>query len=431
MEANGIDAQAEWSSISTQINSLMEQNSRINQQESVFRYPLSVATYGVEEVLGALDSMVTFKTTMWEKTQEFERQFAERFGGGESVMVNSGSSADLLISYAMREPDLFGLVPGDEVLAPAVTWPTQIWSLVMAGFNVKLVDVDPYTLNMSHEDLARNIGPATKAISLVHLMGNTSDLDEIRQIADSRGLVIVEDSCEALGTKWDGKPVGTFGRASSSSFFFSHHLMTMEGGMVLTQDPELAEHLRLLRAHGWTRNLREKPAVVDGIDPRYSFASWGMNVRPTELNAAFGLAQLDKFDHAQKHRMSAAAYCMQRIAPLAPQIRPMTVLPKTECSWFAFPIIVQPSSTVSRDNLVAYLNKHGVETRPIVTGNFSRQPAAKKFSEVRFGDLPGADTVHDQGFYIGLHPTAINEELVRVWDLVEACFSSHTSASLE
>lgn len=407
----------------------MAASSRKNKQDRAFSYPLALATYDVEEVLGALDSMASFKTTMWTKTQAFESQFASRFGASEAVMVNSGSSADLLIAFTLRDPRFGGLKVGDEVLAPAVTWPTQIWSLVMAGFTVKLVDVDPDTLNMSVEDLQRKIGPQTRAISVVHLMGNTANLSRTVELAEENNLVIIEDACEALGAKWGGQPVGQFGLASSSSFFFSHHLVTMEGGMIATESEELAEHLRLLRAHGWTRNLRHPPKPQPGLDPRYAFANWGFNVRPTELNAAFGLAQLQRFEAQQAQRISAANYSLERIAVLENSLKPMEVGKNTDCSWFAFPIMVTASARFTRDDLVRVLEKNGVETRPIVAGNLARQPAMKSVGGISAGELPGADSVHDCGLYIGLHSLPeMSKELERVWDVIEN-FVASTSRS--
>lgn len=179
----------------------MGESSRVNFQDRPIRYPLASATYDVEEVLGALESMTAFRTTMWSKTADFEVKFSKKFALGESVIVNSGSSADLLIAFGLRDERFGGLRPGDEVLVPAVTWPTQIWSLLMAGYQVRLVDVDPATLNVSVDDLARQIGPRTRAISLVHLMGNTANLDEILALTQRHELVLVEDACEALSTK--------------------------------------------------------------------------------------------------------------------------------------------------------------------------------------------------------------------------------------
>lgn len=421
-----IDESAHWRGIETRLKDLMLATSRRNEQDRSFRYPLAIATYDVEEVLGALESMVSFRTTMWSKTQDFEDKFSERFGAKNSVMVNSGSSADLLIAFALRDPRFGGLKVGDEVLAPAVTWPTQIWSLLMAGFTVRLVDVDPETLNICVDDLERKITPRTRAISLVHLMGNTSDLDQIEKLAADHNLVILEDACEALGTTWRNRPVGQFGLAASFSFFFSHHLVTMEGGMIATQSEELAEHLRLLRAHGWTRNLRNPPAPEEGLDPRYAFANWGFNVRPTELNAAFGLVQLQRFQVQQDQRASAARYALGRIASMGEVLRPMKVDERTACSWFAFPIMVSPSAPFSRDELVGFLERNGIETRPVVAGNLARQPAIKFVEGVLVGALPGADAIHDHGFYLGLHPLKQMEgEFARVWDLIEHFVQSY------
>jgi CDP-6-deoxy-D-xylo-4-hexulose-3-dehydrase len=402
----------------------MEENSRINEQDRTFRYPLATASYGVEEVVGALQSMASYRTTMWSKTQLFEEKFSHQFGSGESVMVNSGSSADLLIAFALREERFGGLEPGDEVLAPAVTWPTQIWSLLMAGFSVRLVDVDPGTLNISVEDLEKKIGPRTRAISLVHLMGNTTNLDRVMALASQHNLVVIEDACEALGAKWRGQDVGTFGLAASFSFFFSHHLMTMEGGMISTGSEDFAEHLRLLRAHGWTRNLKNPIAPLTGLDSRYAFTNWGFNVRPTELNAAFGLVQLERFESYQAQRNRAALFALKRIESSAGLLSPMEVLPETECSWFAFPVMVSEEASFSRDELVRYLEESGVETRPIVAGNLARQPATKKLSGMVIDDLPGADSVHERGFYLGIHPLeGMQIEFERVWDLIDRFIS--------
>lgn len=418
---SGEDLSNKWGTIQTNLRDIMAANSRLNKQDQSFRYPLASATYEVEEVMGALESMASFRTTMWSKTLEFEKKFASKFGSSQAVMVNSGSSADLLIAFALRDPRFGGLEVGDEVLAPAVTWPTQIWSLVMAGFRVKLVDVDPTTLNMSVEDLEEKIGPRTRAISIVHLMGNTTDLDKVQSLAKKYGLVIVEDSCEALGTKWRDADVGSFGLASSSSFFFSHHITTMEGGMITTSSEELAEHLRLLRAHGWTRNLQRQPDLVPGMDARYTFADWGFNVRPTELSSAFGMVQLSRYDGFQKEREHAALYALERIKETEGNLSPMLVRSETTCSWFAFPIMVDSAAPFSRDDIVAHLEKNGIETRPIVAGNLGRQPAMEKVQGVSVGQLPGADQVHGQGFYLGLHPIAsMKNEFERVWDVISA-----------
>lgn len=315
------------------LQALIDSGSRINPNKpEKYWYPLSVATYDVEEVLAAVDSLCSFRTTMWEKTAEFERAFAATQGSAEAVMVNSGSSADLLIAFALVNPEAALLSPGDEILVPAVTWPTQLWSVMMAGLRPVLVDVDPLTLNVDIGDLESKLTSRTRAMSLVHLMGNPCDMDNVKRICRERDLVLVEDCCEALGARFDGRLVGTFGIASSFSFFFSHHITTMEGGMVCCQDPSLSDLFRLLRAHGWARNTKYTDVDPgESLDPRYTFLNWGFNVRPTEPQAAFGLEQLKRLPTFHKTRQANAEHFRRSIERHEYLFRLMRVDPRAEC----------------------------------------------------------------------------------------------------
>lgn len=419
-----MEFEAGVSALGPQIASLMELGERVNANlAGKYWYPLAMATYGPEEVLAALSSLCSFRTTMWERTTEFERAFGEKFGG-EAVMVNSGSSADLLVAFGLHELSGGSLKSGDEILAPSVTWPTQLWSLLMAGFSVRMVDVDPETLNVDLDDLESRITPRTRAISLVHLMGNPVDMDRVLDICERHDLLLIEDCCESLGATWKGQHVGTFGQAGTYSFFFSHHMVTMEGGMILTQDPDLAERYRLLRAHGWSRNLRRPPAVQEGLDPRYTFLSWGFNVRPTELQAGFGLVQLERFPGFQEHRNANARLFLDRMKPYADRLRVMSVPDGGECSWFALPMIVQDGAGFTRDDLAAYLEAQGVETRPIVAGNLAAHPASHGFPNLEFGDLPGAELIHERGLYLGLHPVDGSTSIERVAELLSTFLNS-------
>lgn len=413
--------------IRSAIESLMDRGSRINVNKPRYWYPLSLATYGVDEVLAAIDSMCSFRTSMWSKTDEFERRFARSQERREGVMVNSGSSADLLIAFALVNPAARLLEPGDEVLVPAVTWPTQIWSLLMAQLRVRLVDVDPATLNVDVRDLERKIGARTRAISLVHLMGNPNDMNAIREISSRYSLLLIEDCCEALTARFDGRPVGTFGVASAFSFFFSHEITTMEGGMVCTDDPAFADLLRLLRAHGWARNLRHHtPAPVDAIDGRYVFLNWGFNVRPTELQAAFGLEQLDRLPAFMSARSQNASHFLRHLERFAPLLRTMDVHPLGECSWFGLPILIGDEAPFTKRELVSFLEQNGVETRPIVAGNLARQPVAEIFPELKEPDLPGADVIHERGFYVGLYPIDARPQLDRLAETFDDFIRAHT-----
>jgi len=383
-------------------------------------YPLSVVTFDLEEIISAVESMCAFRTSMGEKTLSFENAFANRFNHEESVMVNSGSSADLLIAFALINPVVKLLSPGDEVLVPSVTWPTQVWSLMMAQLKIKFVDINPNTFNMDIDDLKLKISSKTRAISLVHLMGNPCNMDKITAICKKHNLILVEDCCEAMGAKFKNQPVGTFGLAGSYSFFFSHHITTMEGGMIGCKDKNLSDIFRMLRAHGWGRNAKYmKAEAVKGLDPRYMFLNWGFNVRPTELQASFGIKQLNRLPAFNVERIKNAAYFQDYLKKHTKLMRSMEVSPDAECAWFAFPIILSSECPFKKEEFLAYLEAEGVETRPVVTGNLTRQPVCQLYPELRQGNLPGSDAIHDRGFYIGVHPFKATKKLDRLAEIFE------------
>jgi len=395
-------------------------NSRLDlEKNKKYFYPLAHPTYNHLEVMQSIDSMVNFKTSMHHKVKHFERLFGEKYGG-EAIMVNSGSSADLLISYALLEKLKGSLQPDSEIIIPAVTWPTHLWSPIMAGFRVKLVDIDPITLNFDLDEVARNITEKTKAIFVVHLLGNMGKIKDLVDLCKERDIILLEDCCEALGSKFNDQYVGTFGLASSFSFFFSHHMVTMEGGMILTRDRDFAQYCRLLRSHGWTRELSAKQnQIAVPSQDRYRFITWGFNVRPTELQAGFGIEQIKKIDNFQLQRTKNGEILANFIKKHKDFVSTMQIDDGVTCSWFAFPILVDNLAPFSRDQFTSYLEKFGVETRPIVAGNLARQPALKKFTHISYGSLTGADCVNDFGFYIGIHPTTKIKDLKRVIQIMD------------
>ncbi len=391
---------------------------------SRYWHPLSVPTYDAREIAEAIDSMCRFRTSMGSKTRQFEQAFASATGSADAVMVNSGSSADLLAAFLLTDPARPRLKRGDEVLLPAVTWPTQIWSVLMAGLTGRLVDVDPQTLNMDLDDLRSKITSKTKAIFVVHLMGCPMDMDAVQQIADEHGLIILEDCCESLGATWNGQPVGTFGLAGTYSFFFSHHITTMEGGMITCQDEQTARELRALRAHGWARDTVDCKALAEEYrcDPRYLFINWGFNVRPTEVQASFGLHQLERLSAFNSHR-NALANRFHSYIDASPWLDRPTVAAAGQPAWFSLPILIRSHAPFSRDQLASALEAAGVETRAIVTGNLARQPAAQLFPQLQTGPLPGADTIHDRGMYLGLSPGHTVAQVDRLIDTFETCIA--------
>ncbi|MGE4232436.1 MAG: DegT/DnrJ/EryC1/StrS family aminotransferase [Bacteriovoracia bacterium] len=410
----------------TTIEQVLENESRINEHKPVrYWYPLSLATYGVEEIMEALDSLCAFRTSMAEKTLQFERSFTKFQGCADSVMVNSGSSADLLLCFLLTNPLNPLLKRGDEILMPVVTWPTQIWSAMMAGLNVKLVDVRPDTLNIDIEDLRKKITPKTKALFLVHLMGNPCEMDSIINLVKEHKLLLLEDCCEGLGSEWAGTKVGNFGIGGAFSFFFSHHMTTMEGGMVSCSSNEMAEQLKLLRAHGWLRNVDVKKYHLNEfpeIDPRYAFVNWGFNLRPTEIQAGFGLRQLEKLPVFNEKREKASNRIFGFIEK-SKWLSTPTVHAKAKPSWLATPIMLKENAPFKRSELTEYLEKEGVETRPIVTGNIAKQPVTRIFKDSFEGHYPGADNIHQNGFYIGLSPLSTDSDISRL----EEVFSKFVS----
>jgi CDP-6-deoxy-D-xylo-4-hexulose-3-dehydrase len=410
------------------VGSLLESGRRINDaKHGRYWYPLSLPTYNADEIVEAIDSMCSFHTSMGEKTLRFERQFTEWQGSTDSIMVNSGSSADLLLSMLLTNPLRPLLPPGSEVIVPVVTWPTQIWAAKMAGLKVNLVDVDPETLNLDLDDLERCISKDTRGVFLVHLMGNPCDMDRITAICQAKGLYILEDCCEAMGASWDGKRVGNFGIGAAFSFFFSHHITTMEGGMIAVSDRDHAEQIRLLRAHGWTRNVESNKHNLKDypeIDPRYTFINWGLNVRPTEVQAGFGLHQLNKIE-TFAHRREQIANTFNSFISKTPWLQTPRVEPKAKPSWLALPIMVAEDAPFSRSELTTYLEAQGVETRPIVTGNIAKQPVAKIFPEFLSRTFPGADQVHTRGFYIGLSPMQTDAIVNRLIETFESFLANH------
>ena len=406
------------SELTSKIDLYLSDTKRNNQLKgSKYWYPLNIATYGVDEILEALDSMCAFQTSMSEKTRLFESEFGSKFNS-HAIMVNSGSSADLLITFALHKNSGGPLETGDEILIPAVTWPTQLWAIVMARFNAKLVDVDQKTMNISIDSLKKSITHKTKAVFITHLMGNVSDMDEIRDICEKNNLLLIEDSCESLGSKWNGRYAGTFGLASSFSFFFSHHITTMEGGMIVTQDDVLADKFRSLRAHGWSREQRRSDLNLPAnIDTRYAFVDWGFNVRPTELQAGFGRVQLKKLDTFNNSRKINASLFVKRMEEFGDFFTIMDVNESVDCAWFALPMVINTEASFSRESLTNYLEQSGIETRPIVAGNLFNQPAVQKFgAEISTAPtLRGAEILHNFGFYIGIRPFVSEEEIDKIY----------------
>ncbi len=384
---------------------------------------LHQSTFDPEDIEAACEVLRSGFLTMGKLCAEFEEAFAHLVEVRHAVFVNSGSSANLLAFFALanhaipRNQGKRQLTPGCEVMVPALTWSTTIWPIVQAGAVPVIVDCDPETLQMDLDQAARAVSDKTVAIAPVHVLGNAVPADPLLSIAANHALWIVEDACEALGTRWNGRPVGSYGDLGTFSFYYSHHITTIEGGMVVTSDERTAELLRCLRAHGWTRQLIHRSAVESlypELDRDYLFVNTGFNVRPTEVNAALGLRQIRKLEVMNRRRNEIVRYWCEELSPLFESglLRTMRLTSGTQASWFGFPVICR--SPRDRADLKAHLRSCNIETRPIICGNMARQPAMQHVPHRVVGSLSGADEVMQRGLYWGAHPTMTQEEIAYV-----------------
>ena len=375
------------------------------------RYPLATATWDQAEY-DALQSVITSGVfTMGPKVFEFERQFASYLGAKHCVMVNSGSSANLLMVAALfysKNSDL-ALKPGDEVIVPAVSWSTTYTPLHQYGLKIKFVDIDLQTLNYDLDALEQAVSDKTRLIMAVNLLGNPNDFDRIKSIIGARKITLIEDNCESLGADFQGKKAGTFGVMGSYSSFFSHHISTMEGGLISTDDDELHHILLSLRAHGWTRNLPKVNHVCsdksdDIFKESFRFVLPGYNVRPLEMSGALGIEQIKKLPSLIAERRKNATM-LQAVMQDHPKV--LIQQETGASSWFGFSLVIRPGVSMTRDELLIKLDALGFEVRPIVAGNFAKNEVVKYFDSEVSGELINADHLDANGLFIGNHHYSI------------------------
>ncbi len=363
--------------------------------------------------------------TMGSEVSAFEKAFAEKMKVSYAVMCNSGSSANLLAIAALVYS---GRLPrGSEVIVPAVSWSTTYFPLEQFGMKLVFVDIDADTLNMDPDALRQAITSQTKLVLLVNLLGNPNAFDQILPICKERDILVMEDNCESLGGVYNHKNLGTFGILGTYSSFYSHHICTMEGGMVVTNDRELFEYMLSIRAHGWTRNLPEDSVICEkNKEPFYEsfrFIVPGFNLRPLELEGAIGIEQLKKLDRMVAIRRENAAYFCEQMKGF-PQLRIQKEM--GDSSWFGFAIILDGEWKGKRGQVIQELQRAEIEVRPIVAGNFTRSPAIRYLDYRIPAPLIQADDVHDHGFFVGNHSTYNFEQIDYLTEILAACFRRTT-----
>lgn len=372
--------------------------------ENQTAFPLATSTWDEREYAALTEVIESGRFTMGPAVARFEREFADAFGSKHAVMVNSGSSANLLVIAAAVLDDRTALEPGDEVIVPAVSWATTYYPLAQYGVRLRFVDIDLDTLNLDLDQVEAAIGPRTRGVFAVNLLGNPNDFGRLQAICDAHELLLWEDNCESLGARFDGRATGTFGQMGTFSAFFSHHISTMEGGLILTDDEKLAQMLVSLRAHGWTRELPAENFVHhksgDMFDDLFRFVLPGYNVRPLEMSGALGSRQLEKVPDIVAGRRDNARHFVARFAD-RDDVRIQHEV--GESSWFGFSLVLEGRLAGRRSDVVAALTEAGIESRPIVAGNFTRNPVMRYLDATVPDALPQADKVHVDGLFVGNH----------------------------
>ena len=397
------------------IRNLVQKKNKFN---SKYFYPLLNNAFSAEDLISGINVLISGQLTMSKKTKDFENAFAKKLGKKYALMVNSGSSANLLAAFAACNPlrkNRFKV--GDEALIPAICWSTSLWPLVQSGLKPVFVDVEKDTLNVNPNLLLKKINKRTKVIMLVHVLGNSTNVEKIKKIAKRKKIILIEDTCESLGAKFKNKYLGTFGDFGTFSFYFSHQITSGEGGMIVCDSRDDYELLYCMRSHGWSRGLRNQKKIENKypkLDSKFIFTNSGFNLRPTDIVASIGNSQfkkLDRFIKIRKTNSQKIKNSLMKSKKWNNQFSFQKINHNVRPSLFGFPIFINKKFLKKKKKFLKLLDKEGVETRPIISGNFLNQPAAKLFKlNEKNKKFPESQKVENLGFFIGLHTTEIKKD---------------------
>lgn len=366
-------------------------------------YPIAQSKWQKEEYLALFDVLSSDRYTCGDRVAEFERDFCKRFGFKHAVMTNSGSSANLLIVSSLFYA---GLLKRDStIIVPAIAWSTSYSPFIQFGMKLRVVDIDEDTLGYDIESLMKTDASDASAILVVNMLGNCNEYSKILDYAEKNNLVVIGDNCEAMGSLYDGEPVGSMEWISSFSMFYSHHICTVEGGVVVTGDDNLYDIMKSLRAHGWSRGIRKPQSSRD----LYQFLYPGYNVRPTEIAAALGITQIKRFDEILDGYQRNALFFKSIIGKID-GIKIQKEIGRS--SWMGFYIFVEhlPENLMFAD-FCRMLESVGIETRPIMCC-LHNQPMCQ-FAEIEtLRPLVNADRVYERGFYVGNSCSDLRKEII-------------------
>jgi len=385
----------------------------------MIKYPLASSTWDEKEIEAINGVIAKDMYTMGEGVKQFEDDFAKFVNSKYAVMVNSGSSANLIAVAAMFYTKNPKLKRGDEVIVPAVSWSTTYYPLYQYGLKLKFVDVDLHTLNFDLDQLKLAVSDNTKMILAVNLLGNPNNFDTIKEIIGSRDIILMEDNCESMGAEFKGKQTGTFGLVGTFSTFFSHHMATMEGGLIVTDDEEMYHVMVCLRAHGWTRHLPKENKVSnksdDWFEESFRFLLPGYNVRPVEMSGVIGVEQLKKLPSFLDQRRKNA----ELFISLFKDSNDFYIQKDIDnSSWFGFSFIIKPESNLNRLDVIKKLEENHIDCRPIVTGDFTKNEVLKYFDYEIFGKMKNAQYLDKKGFFVGNHQIDLTEEIKHLYKVL-------------
>ena len=397
-----------------QLNQIINLYSKKKQKN--FKYPLLDDALSNEDIIKGIEVLLRKKITMGEITERFEYEFAKFLNVKYALMVNSGSSANLLASFALVNPKKNNfLKKGDEFLIQALCWSTSLWPLVQAGLKPKFVDVDKNTFNIDDRIFEKSISRNTKAAMIVHILGNSSNITKISGALKKRGIFLIEDTCESLGTKYNSKYLGTFGDFGTYSFYYSHQITSGEGGMIVCNNRKDFEIINSLRAHGWDRGINKSPQNQRS----FNFINSGFNLRPLDITAAIGMNQfkrLNKFKEIRNFNRKKIIDALHQAKSWRKQLSFVNISKQLEPSWFGLPMLLNKKYINKKKRYLDLLNKNNIETRPILSGNFMNQESIKLYNlNPKNIIYPNSQEIEDRGFFIGLHTKPItNNELQKL-----------------
>jgi len=375
-----------------------------------FYYPLLENAFSNDDINKAMQVLKSRYITMSKKTKEFEKYFAKKLKSRHALMVNSGSSA-VLLAFALLTniKRKRRLKKNDEVLVPAVCWSTTFWPIIQCGLKPKFIDVDLKTYSPSFEIIEKNITNKTKAIVLVNVLGNCSEMDKIKKLLDKKGIMLIEDNCESLGSKYKGKYLGTFGEVGAFSFYYSHQITSGEGGAVICKNDNDYKILCELRAHGWDRDYNQKNRS------KFNFVNQGYNLRPLDLTAAIALNQfkrLSLFKNTRAFNRNAIIKTIKKSNTWNNQFNFFEPIKGLDPSWFGFPLLIDEKLINKKKSFLQYLKKHKIETRPIISGNFTKQECIKNHKFKITNIFKEADRIEKLGFFIGLPTKRLKQNTI-------------------